>query len=155
MGVHHIGDDLRVAHKTRHSMRVDTNPFCEDCGFRTFPQWGNHACREKITEAELHRIRHVAGDIISNLHFYRIPAIDQCCALAEALAFVFAANVHPDRVAKKWEGVERQILKLMRTQLTRQAQGTNAENLVMDVARPRMTARVATGTRKRTGGKSK
>jgi len=125
-------------------MTLDENPFCPTCGLRTFPQWGEHECKSgvKADADELRRIRHAAGDILTNLHFYRIPPDMQIAAIAEALAFTLATNVHPRIIEKKWAQLKEGITNLMQVQLLRQAKGTNAENIVMDVNKPRMKAKV-------------
>ena len=121
-------------------MKHDDNPFCSQCGFRTYPQWGPHECKQnvKVTDDEIRRVRHTAGDMLSNLHFYRIPPDLAIAATAEALAFTLASNVAPDRLEQRWLDLKKKIWKLIRTQVDRQEKGTNAENVVMDVNKPRM-----------------
>ena len=144
---YHCGADLLVAHRRRHSMTLTDNPFCPRCGVRLYPQWGAHECKtgEVMTEDEVKRIRHVAGDIISNLHFYRIEPAAQIEALAEALAFTVAGNVRPAGVKAKLAAIATAVAGLTQIQMERQAKGTNSENLVMDVDKPRLRAKVKKG----------
>lgn len=124
-------------------MSLDDNPFCKRCGFRTYPQWGVHACPPvgPPSEDDTRRMRHAAGDLISHLQFYRIPADMQIAAVAEALAFVLASNIHPARLNRKWEVLKKSIADIMQVQVFRQAKKTHAMNLVMDVDKPRLKAK--------------
>ena len=137
----HYGDDLHVAHKTRHTMKQTDNPYCPRCHLRMYPLWGPHQCANIVSNDEIKRTRHIAGDLITNLHFYRVEADIQIAALCEALAFTMAANVHPLTVFQKWEGLQTRMRQLMQLEIDRIQQKREAENLVMDVQRPRLTAK--------------
>lgn len=135
-------------------MTLAANPFCPKCGFRLYPQWGPHECKEDgVSEESLRKVRHTAGDILTNLHFYRIAPDLQLAALAEAFAFTVAANIVPHAIGRKLADLQPKITKLIDMQLQRQAQGTNAENIVMDVSRPRMTVKKKKGVTR--GGPTK
>ena len=133
----YYGDDLRVAHKLRHTMDNTENPFCSSCGFRKYPSWlvGEHEC---ISKVEVARIRHVAGDMISNLHFYRIPPAMQVAALAEALCHVVGTNVQPgDFLDVKWKKLKDQMTTLIYNQSERVEKASHNPNPVQDINRKR------------------
>lgn len=117
-------------------MSFDDNPFCPKCDWRIYPAWGEHACG-----IDMRQTRNVAGDLITQLGFYRIPGETQVHALAEALAFALAANVSPLKAHRVWKGFKSRIEELMRLQLDRQQRNRQSENLVMDIRRPRLTAK--------------
>lgn len=125
---------VSVADRWKHSMSIMDNPFCTKCWYRTFPIWGPHACEPN---PDPRRMRHLAGDILSNMHFYRVPAEMQIAALAEALAYTLATNVHPEMVETKWRALQPKLYSAMMDQVTRIIGGTNLANVVMDVNRKR------------------
>lgn len=133
------GKNLEAQHRTVHGYSIEENPYCSKCGLRTYPRWGPHDCTSR---PDVKKIRHVAGDIIANLHFYRIPAEQQLAALAEALAFSFARNVRPTRLKAKLDAT----LPVLRRLTMRQASGPT-ETIVADLVGPRMTVKKKTPRR--------
>src|SRR5688572_14519827 len=102
-----FGENLAVMQNLRHPMSDPENPICQRCGFRTYPRWGEHDC---ITPVDVTKMRHVTGDLLSNLHFYRIPIEMQVGSLALALAWTMASNCQPSRIHTKLRSLFPEIL---------------------------------------------
>lgn len=135
---------VSVAEKLRHPMSNTDNPFCPRCGLRTFPLWERpHDCSQS---ADVARVRHLAGDFLSNLHFYRVPAEVQLAALAQALGFALGDYVVPGKLEPKLNGILEWVKGQARAQNLRVANNRQAANIVMDVNRPRL--RVKKGGKK-------
>lgn len=111
-------DRYVVREKLPHAtVEKDDNPYCPTCGWRTYPMWGPHSCKVKgtpITEEYLKRVRHVAGDLLSNLHFFRHQPEEQVASLVLALAYALGRNREPRRALKTWRGIQPKIEKLIR-----------------------------------------
>lgn len=115
----------RLPHAT---VTKDPNPFCPACKWRTYPQWGTHECRRKgsgLTEQQLQRIRHVAGDMLSTLHFYRHHPEEQVASLALALTYALGRNTPRRYALKRWRAIMPKMEKLIRREA-----GGNAEGIV-------------------------
>jgi hypothetical protein len=136
------GEHLRVEHKCRHTMAVTDNPFCKKCGLRMFPSWGPHDCG---SPADIQLIRHTAGNILSNMHFYRVSAEVQLAALAEAFAYTLGANVHPARLKYKWKAMAEWIERLASEERDRVLRKTANPNPVMEIERPRLKVKKKKG----------
>ena len=119
-------------------MSTDDNPFCPRCGFRTFPQWGAHDCALPF---DTRLMRHTAGNILSNLHFYRIPAGVQIAALIEALAYTIGANLEPTRLPPILEATGLQVTRLATEESDRVKAKTANDNPVMEITRSRLKAK--------------
>ena len=123
------GEGLKVEHeKVLHPLDDARNPACGRCGWRTYPLWGPHDCQ---TPHDIQRTRHVAGHILSQLSFYRIPAEQKVHALAVAIAFSIAADV-PDaeRADVKWKKLADEV-----TNMIQKHKGQNPATTVQDVSR--------------------
>lgn len=130
------GQDLAVMEKTRHAMSDTENPYCTRCGFRTYPRWGEHDCTGAIDTARIH---HVGGDILANLHFYRVPVEVQVAALAEALAWTFSTNCLPNRIEAKLRAMFPIVLQVA----TRTVGQARPETVVQEIGKKRgLKARV-------------
>lgn len=105
----------------------DPNPYCGRCGWRLYPQWGDHDCRQGIPVDTdyVRRTRHMAGDLLSTLHFYRRRPEEQVSALLVALAYALGRNCEPRRVLKRWRAIQPKIERLIRREA-----GGNAEGIV-------------------------
>lgn len=125
------GKNLEVQHRTIHGFSIEENPYCSKCGMRTYPRWGPHDCTSR---PNIEKIRGISADIISNFHFFRVPAEQQLSALAEAFAFTAARNIRPTRLKAKLDA----ILPVIRKLAMRQASGPT-ETIVADLVGPRMT----------------
>jgi hypothetical protein len=120
-------------------MAESDNPFCSNCHLRTFPGWGAHTCPSP--KPDLARIRHYAGDVLSNLHFYRIPAREQLSTLTEALGLLIGTLVEPTWVDDVRVEAVRRLYDLSNEASARVRKNMINENLVMEVNRPRMKAK--------------
>lgn len=124
------GADLLAQKRTIHGFSLHMNPYCKTCSLRTYPDWGEHTCRGDDNAEVIRRSRHAAGDILANLHFYRLEAVEQIAALTEALAYTLARNVHPNRLQTKLTFL---LPKLNR--MTKQAASGPVETVVADVSK--------------------
>lgn len=109
----------------------DPNPYCKRCGWRTYPLWGPHDCRQGIPvdPEQVARIRHIAGDLLSTLHFYRRSPEEQVAALVYAFSYALGRNCEPRRALKRWRGIQPKIEKLIRREA-----GGNADGIVAATA---------------------
>jgi hypothetical protein len=103
------------------------------------PRWGPHTC---ANDDDTRLVRHTAGQLVSYLHFYRVPAAIQVRALIEALAFVCGDGIHPARLDGTMQRLMPDVWRLARGMRRRVQRGTQAQNLVMDVHRPRLAIKV-------------
>jgi hypothetical protein len=127
------GKDLEVQASTQHSMTMTDNPFCPRCHLRTYPRWGPHDCAAD----DLQKIRHTAGSILTNMHFYRVPAYHQIRALVEALAYTMALNIHPDWLKG---AMTHDFLTTVRHTMLKQV-GLTDKNVVARVSSKRLTVK--------------
>lgn len=125
----HYHEHLRVMDRVRHPSGEGDNPYCKKCGWRTYPQWIEaHVCSTfpNAEQEVVVRMRHVAGDVLSNLHFYRIAPDIQAYALTEALGYMIGANLDPHVVTAMTDAITRRLHTVVAQQTGRPATGVVA-----------------------------
>ncbi len=105
----------RINQANRHRL---PNPICRRCGYRTYPRWGPHGCRQgsPTTNADLKKIGHWAGHVLSNFDFYRIPPTIQVEALAMALSYALGRYTNGPRGARRLQSIVPVMLRIIRKQ---------------------------------------